>query len=93
MSDPNPIVSSERVFFSEWLDPIWSLHIDLTGMVFRSDRSAPTARTASFPVSYKRHNTSSLVGGWFLTICITFLQVLELSPTTLCEIQGLCGGF
>jgi hypothetical protein len=46
-----------------------------------------------FSDSYKRHSTPSLVGCWFLTICILFQQPLELSPTTLCEIQVLCGGF
>jgi hypothetical protein len=42
---------------------------DLTGMV---DRSSLTAPTASFLKTYKSHSTHSLMGCWFLTICITF---------------------
>jgi hypothetical protein len=57
------------------------------------DRSALTSPTASFLNSYKRHSTPSLVGCWFLTIWITFQQSLELSPTSLCEIQVLCERF
>jgi hypothetical protein len=38
------------------------------------------------PDSYKRQPTPSLVGCWFLIICILFQQPLELSPSTLCEI-------
>jgi hypothetical protein len=87
---PNEFVSSERDFLSEWPELVWSLHTSLTNMV---DRSALTAPMTSFPVSYKRHSTPSLVGCLFLTVCITFLQPLELSPTTLCEIYVLCGGF
>jgi hypothetical protein len=32
------------------------------------------------------------MGCWFLIICILFQQPLELSPSTLYEIQVLCGG-
>jgi hypothetical protein len=66
---PNPNLSSERVFISELPEPIWSHPTGLTGIV---DRFALTAPTASFPNSYKRHSTPSLIGCWFLTICITF---------------------
>jgi hypothetical protein len=66
---PNPNLSSERVFISEWPKPIWSHPTSLIGMV---DRSALTTPTASFPNSYKGHSTPSLVGCWFLTVWITF---------------------
>jgi hypothetical protein len=45
---PNPIVSSERDFFSEWLEPVWSLHIGLTGILGRSALTAPTANFSRF---------------------------------------------
>jgi hypothetical protein len=45
---PNPIVSSERDFFSEWPESVWSLHTGLAGILDRSDRSALTTPTASF---------------------------------------------
>jgi hypothetical protein len=80
---PNPNLSFERVFISEWSEPIWSHPTSLTGMV---DRSALTAPMASFPYSYKRHTTPSHMSCWFLTIYITFQQPLELPPTSLCEI-------
>jgi hypothetical protein len=43
---PNSIVSSERDFFSEWPEPVWSLHTHLTGIL---NRSALTTPTISFP--------------------------------------------
>jgi hypothetical protein len=46
-----------------------------------------------FQILYKRLSTPSLVVSWFLTICITFWQPLELSPTSLCEIQVLSARF
>jgi hypothetical protein len=42
---PNPIVLFKRDFFSEWPEPVWSIHTSLTGMV---DRSALTTPMASF---------------------------------------------
>jgi hypothetical protein len=45
---PNPIVSSERDFFSEWPEPVWSLHTSLTDMVDRSALIAPIASFSRF---------------------------------------------
>jgi hypothetical protein len=45
---PNPNLSSERDFFSECPEPLWILHISLTGMVDQSDRFALIAPVASF---------------------------------------------
>jgi hypothetical protein len=69
--DPNPNLSSERVFINEWPKPIFSHSTGLTGLLWR-------LQWLVFLDSYKRHSTPSLVGYWFLTICITFLQPLEL---------------
>jgi hypothetical protein len=44
----NPNLPSERGFISEWLEPISSHPIGLTGMVDRSDRFALTAPMARF---------------------------------------------
>jgi hypothetical protein len=41
-------LSSERDFFSECPEPLWILHISLTGMVDQSDRFALIAPVASF---------------------------------------------
>jgi hypothetical protein len=38
-------VSSERDFFSEWSEPVWSLYTSLTGIL---DWSALTVPTTSF---------------------------------------------
>jgi hypothetical protein len=46
-----------------------------------------------FQILYKRHSTPTLGGCWFLTIFITFWQPLELSLTSLCEIQVLVARF
>jgi hypothetical protein len=88
--DPNPNLPSKGVFFSECPEPVWGYPTGLTIMV---DQSALTAPTVSFPDSYKRHFTPSLVGYWFLTVWITFQQTLELPPTSLCEIQVICRRF
>jgi hypothetical protein len=48
-----------------------------------------TPQRLVFQILYKRVSTSSLMVIWFLAICITFWQPLELSPTSLCEIQVL----
>jgi hypothetical protein len=45
---PNPTLTSERVFISEWPEPILSHATSLIGMVDRSDRFALTAPTTSF---------------------------------------------
>jgi hypothetical protein len=48
-----------------------------------------TPQRLVFQILYKRLSTPSLMVSWFLTICITFWQPLELSPTSLCKIQVL----
>jgi hypothetical protein len=58
--------------------PVW--WTSLTGLLWQLQRLV-------FLDSYKRHLTLSLMGCWCLTICITFQQPLELSPTTLCEMS------
>ena len=90
---PNPNLPIQRVSFRECPEPVGGHPTGLTGMMDRSDRSGLTAQRLVFQKHYKRASTPSLVCCWFLTICITFQQPLELSPSTLCEIQVLCGGF
>jgi hypothetical protein len=46
-------------------------------------------KETKFQILYKSLSTPALMVSWFLTICITFWQSLELSPTSLCEIQVL----
>jgi hypothetical protein len=80
---PKPNLSTQRVSFWNWPAPVWSLQpvwwTGQTGLLWQLQQLV-------FLDSYKRHSTSSLVGCWFLTICILFQQPLELSLSTLCEI-------
>jgi hypothetical protein len=64
-----------------------------TGLTDMVDRSGLTAPMASFLETYKSDFIPSLMGCWFLTICITFLRALELSQTFICEIQVLGARF
>jgi hypothetical protein len=77
------------VSFRKWPEPVCGHPTSLIDMVDRSNRSAIIAPTASFTDYYKTHSTPSIVICWFLTVWITFQQPLELSPTSLCEIQVL----
>jgi hypothetical protein len=45
---PNPFMSIERDFFSEWPKLVWNLDTSLTGMVDRSDLIAPTTSFSRF---------------------------------------------
>jgi hypothetical protein len=66
---PKPNLLIQRVSIKKCPESVWGHPTSLTGMV---DRSALTAPTTSFPDFYKMHSTPSLVGCWFLIICITF---------------------
>jgi hypothetical protein len=68
---PNPNLPSERVFFGECSKPVWDHPTNLIGLLWEPQRLV-------FHIPIK---------GTPLTICTTFIQPLELSTTSLCEIQ------
>jgi hypothetical protein len=78
--------TKQRVSCRECPEPVGGHPTGLIGII---DQFGPTAQRLVFQKHYKKASTPSLVGCWFLTIYIVFQQPIELSPTSLCEIQSL----
>jgi hypothetical protein len=73
---------SRNGVWQECPEPSWGHHTGVTDRVWQP-------QWLVFQILYKRHSTPTLGGCWFLTVFITFWQPLELSPSSLCEIQVL----